>query len=129
MMDIYRRGAQRNRGTTSIVTDLSFTADSDNWWQNNVQWDATSRQLIIQPRWVLHTDGRTHHNYAITLSLEDISSLIGLLGHAGSQKDAALLREHLADHLPALVKLLACAVGVKPVPLKAKKRGGSARRS
>jgi len=128
-MDIFRRGAQRNRGTTSIVSGLSFTADSDHWWQNNVQWDAVSRQLIIQPRWVLHTDGRTHHNYAVTLSLEDISSLIGLLGHAGSQSDAAHLREHLAEHLPALVKLLACAVGVKPVPLNTKKRTGSARRS
>jgi hypothetical protein len=59
----------------------------------------------------------TRHDYWISLSLEDISCLIGLLGHAGSANDAKLLRDHLNRQIPAIVKLLACAAGVAPVPI------------
>ena len=116
-MDISRSGAERDRGTTSIVTGLSFKTDADHSWKNNVSWDQKAKQLVICPRWVPHTDGITRHNYSIRLTLDDISSLIGLLGHAGSASDAKLLRDHLNKHVPALVKLLACATGVAPVPL------------
>lgn len=117
-MDINRSGAERYRGTTSIVTGLSFKTDDEHSWENNVNWDQKAKQLVIRPRWVAHTDGITHHNYSIRLTLDDISSLIGLLGHAGSASDAKLLRDHLSKHVPAIVKLLACATGVAPVPLE-----------
>ena len=91
-MDISRSGSERYRGTTHIVTGLSFKAGSANRWEDNVTWDAKSKTLVIQPRWVRHTDGITHHNYTIRLTLDDISSLIGLLGHAGAATDAKLLR-------------------------------------
>lgn len=116
-MDISRSGSERNRGTTNIVTGLSFKTDAEHSWKNNVSWDQEAHQLIIRPRWVLHTDGITHHNYSIRLTLDDISSLIGLLGHAGSASDAKLLRDHLSKHVPAIVKLLTCATGAAPVPL------------
>ena len=118
-MDISRRGAQRDRGPTTIVSGISFKTTSQYRWDNNVSWDPKGKQLIIRPRWIPHTDGITHHNYSIRLTLEDISSLIGLLGHAGSASDAKLLRDHLSKHVPAIVKLLACATGVAPVPLPA----------
>lgn len=116
-MDITRKGAKRNHGTTTIVSGLSFKTDGKHSWDNNVGWDPRSKTLVIHPRWVLHTDGLTRHNYQIRLTLDDISSLIGLLGHAGSTTDAKLLRDHLGKHVPAIVKLLACATGVAPVPL------------
>ena len=114
---ITRRGAQRDRGLTTIVSNLSFNTTSKHSWENNVSWEPKAKELYIRPRWVPHTDGITHHNYTVTLTLDDISSLIGLLGHAGSATDAKLLRDHLAKHVPAIVKLLACATGVAPVPL------------
>lgn len=116
-MDITRNGAERNRGTTTIVSGLSFKTTGKHSWDNNVSWEPRSKELVIRPRWVLHTDGVTHHNYQIRLTLDDISSLIGLLGHAGSATDAKLLRDHLGKHVPAIVKLLACATGVAPIPL------------
>jgi len=122
-MDISRSGAQRYRGTTTIVADLSFKTGSEYSWQDNVSWDARAKQLIIRPRWIPHTDGITTHNYSITLNLDDISSLIGLLGHAGSATDAKLLRDHLSKHVPAIVKLLACATGVAPVPIADEPQG------
>jgi hypothetical protein len=115
-MEITRTGALRNRGTKMIVS-ASFKTTREYTWESNVDWDQRKKQLVIRPRWVPHTDGVTHHNYSIRLTLEDISALIGLLGHAGSASDAKLLRKHLAKHLPAIVKLLACATGVALVPL------------
>lgn len=119
-MDISRNGAERNRGTITIVSGLSFKTTGKNSWENNVSWDARAKQLVIRPRWVLHTDGITHHDYSIRLTLEDISSLIALLGHAGSETDAKLLRDHLGKDVPAIVKLLACATGVAPIPIRDK---------
>jgi hypothetical protein len=114
-MQITRSGAERHRGTTIVVPHLSFNTSSKDFWENNLTWSPRAKQLDIRAPWVLHTDGITHHNYTVTLTLEDISSLIGLLGHAGSATDARLLRDHLAKHVPAIVKLLACATGVAPV--------------
>jgi hypothetical protein len=99
------------------VSGLSFKTGSKYSWQDNVSWSAHDKRLVIRPWQVPHTDGRTHHNYSIELTLEDISSLIGLLGHAGSATDAKLLRDHLSKHVPAIVKLLACATGVAPVDI------------
>jgi hypothetical protein len=122
-MDILRHGAQRNRGTTAIVEGLSFKTGGQYSWQDNIVWSAKAKYLEIRPRWVTHTDGRTHHNYYIHLTLDDISSMIGLLGHAASATDAKLLRDHLSKHVPAIVKLLACATGVAPVPLEEEESG------
>ena len=116
-MRITRRGAQRNRGVTTIVSNLSFNTSSKYSWENNVSWEPKAKELRIRPRWVAHADGITHHNYTVSLTLDDVSSLIGVLGHVGSATDAKLLRDHLAKHVPAIVKLLACATGVAPVPL------------
>lgn len=116
-MKITRRGTQRNRGITTIVSNLAFDTTSEHSWKNNVSWEPILKELHIRPRWIPHSDGVTHHNYTVRLSLDDISSLIGLLGHAGSSTDASLLRDHLAKHIPAIVKLLACATGIAPVPL------------
>lgn len=117
-MDIYRQGAERNRGRTYLVEELSFKTDEERAWKNNVQWDEYSKRLEIRPKWIRHTDDVTHHNYTILLTLDDISSLIGLLGHAGAESDAKLLREHLSKHVPAIVKLLACATGIVPTPME-----------
>src|SRR5256885_16462884 len=111
-MDISRHAAERNRGTTRIVSGLSFKTSGKYNFQTNVSWDSRAKQLVINPRWVLPTDGITHHDYSIRLTLDDISTLIGLLGDAGSATDAKLLRDHLSKHVPAIVKLLACATGV-----------------
>ena len=117
-MDISRWGAERFRGTTDIVTGLSFITEEDQRWKNNVRWDSEHKYLEICPKYVWHTDGVTRYNYSIRLTLDDISSLIALLGHAGSKSDAKLLRDHLSKHVPAIVKLLACATGVAPIPLE-----------
>lgn len=111
-MDITRKGAERDRGTTRIISGLSFKTDGKHSWDNNVSWEPRLKELVICPKWVRHADGITHHNYEIRLNLDDISSLINLLGHAGSATDAELLRDHLGKHIPAIVKLLACATGV-----------------
>lgn len=116
-MDILRKGAWRDRGTTTIVSGLSFKTGNKYSWQDNVNWDSRTKHLIIRPRNVPSTDGVTQHDYFIRLTLDDISSLISLLGHVGSATDAKLLRDHLGKHVPAIVKLLACATGVNPMPM------------
>jgi hypothetical protein len=117
-MDITRSGAERFHGIRTIVSGLSFKITSQRSWENNVSWDARTKQLVIRAPRVPNADGTTHHNYSIRLTLDDISSLISLLGHAGSASDAKLLRDRLSKHIPAIVKLLACATGVAPVPLR-----------
>ena len=105
-------------------------------WLDNVRWDSESKQIVIEARYVLHTDGITHHNYRILSSLEDVTALVALLGHAGSASDAELLREHLGKNIPAIVKLLACATGLVPTPMpetdpeaRQKDKQGTRRRS
>jgi hypothetical protein len=117
-MDISRYGALRYRGTTSIVSGLSLKAGNDNQWLNSVQWNTDTKQIIISAAYVPYGDGHTHHNYRVCLSLDDVVSLVTLLGHAGSAQDASLLRDRLNEHIPALVKLLACATGLVPGPME-----------
>lgn len=121
-MEILRWGARRDHGSRTIVKALPIRTESKLPWENNIRWDAKTKKLEILPRWVPHTDGVTRHNYAIRLTLDDISSLIGLLGHAAAATDAKLLRDHLSQHVPAIVKLLACATGVAPVPIAEEER-------
>jgi len=117
-MDITRRGAERDRGETTIISNLPFKTGSKNWWDNNVRWDRLSKKVVIRAPGVCHTDGRTHHDYTIELSLDDVAALIELLGHVGAASDAKSLRDHLGKNIRAIVKLLACATGVAPVPIK-----------
>ena len=120
-MKITRTGAQRNRGVTTIIKDISFKTNAKYSWENNVQWDAKTREVVIRPRWIEHTDGVTHHNYSIRLNLDDVTSLLGLLGHVGFHSDAEILRKRLAKHLPAIIKLLSCAAGLSEDDLASKK--------
>jgi hypothetical protein len=64
-----------------------------------------------------YTTGHTHHDYVIRLSLEDVSALLSVLGHVASKTDAQLLREQLGKDVPGLVKMLACANGIAPMPM------------
>jgi hypothetical protein len=116
-MDISRRGSDRDRGTSSIIAGLSFSVGGKYEWQDNVRWDTQWKQIVISVPRVRHQDGRTHHNYQIRLSLNDVASLIAVVGHAGSAKDAELLRTELEKNVPAIVKLLACATGLVPTPM------------
>jgi hypothetical protein len=116
-MDILRYGSQRYRGTKSVLSDLSLEPETEDSFADNVSWDKAAKQIVIRASWVPHGDGRTNHEHLIRLDLEDVSALIAILGHAGSATDASLLREHLREQLPALVKLLACATGLVPTPM------------
>lgn len=116
-MDISRYAADRFRGWKHIFTGLSIKSGTGNWWQDNVKFDPQTKKIVISAARVPLGDGITKHNYQISLSLEDVSALVTILGHAGSASDAALLREHLGKQVPALVKLLACATGLVPTPM------------
>jgi hypothetical protein len=121
-MDI-SRGAQRDRGQTTVINELVLRVGSEYKWHDKVRWDPATKKVVIDAGWVRHTDGRTHHNYQIRLSLEDVSALVTILGHAGLASDATLLRDHLGKQVPALVKLLACATGLVPTPMAEVKPG------
>lgn len=120
-MDILRYGSERFRGTTGIISDLKFDTDGQNRWEDNVHWDKRNKTIVIKAPRVRHTDGKTHHTYEIVLTLDDVTALIVLVGHAGTSSDARLLRDRLAENVPALVKLLACATGLTPTPIPAHK--------
>ena len=124
-MDILRWGSQRDRGTKYVISGLRLNSGTGQAWQDNVQWNEKTKQIIINAAWVPLGDGRTNHTYSIRLSLEDVSALVAILGHAGSAGDASLLRDHLRNQVPDLVKLLACATGLVPTPLKEKTPVGS----
>ena len=117
-MDIKRHGAQRYRGTTTVLSNLSLTTGKKYAWENTVRWDNATKQIEIRDSWVPAQDGRTRHTYYIRLSLDDVTALISLLGHAASAEDATLLRDRLGKDIPALVKLLACATGIVPTPMQ-----------
>jgi hypothetical protein len=114
-VDIIRYGSQRYRGTKYLFRNLRLRSGEK--WQNNVRWDTGRKQVAIQVNWIPHDDGKTNHTYCINLSPDDVSALLAILAHAGSASDAELLRKHLAKQVPALVKLLACATGLTPVPM------------
>jgi hypothetical protein len=117
-MKISRFGAKRDCGTTVLIDDLSLNSTAfGQSHKNGEKWDEKTQQLVITRYKVPHTDGNTHHNYTIGLTLDDISSLIGLLGDVGSAGDANLLQGHLAKHAKAILKMLACANGVATVPI------------
>ena len=117
-MRITRTGSERNRGTTELIPSIKFQTGNEYDFLDTVRWEEWSKQIIIQPRWIPHSDGVTHHNYRIELTLEDISALIESFGHAASKRDATHLRDHLNNNIQAIVKLLACATGIKPEDLE-----------
>lgn len=116
-MDITRHGALRNRGTTDLVSNLSLYKGDKPDWRSNVSWNEYHKQIVISGLLIPHQDGVTHHDYQIYLSLEDVSALITIFGHAASEQNAGLLRDLLGKNIPALVKLLACATGLAPLPI------------
>jgi hypothetical protein len=115
-MDISRWGARRYRGEQHIISDLPIKV-RDQQWQDDVRWDTENKQVVILARYISGGGGRVRHNYSIRLSLADVMSLIAIFGHAGVADDAMLLRDQLSKHIPALVKLLACATGLIPTPM------------
>lgn len=117
-MDISRRGANRNRGRTDIISKLPFISGSERSWRDNVRWHRVDKVIQITAKRIRHTDGKSHHNYTISLTLEDVAALIEILGHAAEKSDAKLLRDKLKATIPAIVKLLACAIGFQPVEIK-----------
>ena len=116
-MDITRHGAFRNRGTTDLVSNLSLYKGDKPDWRSNVSWNEYYKKIVISGLLIPYQDGVTHHDYKIYLSLEDVSALITIFGHAASEGNAGLLRDLLGKNIPALVKLLACATGLVPVPI------------
>jgi hypothetical protein len=127
-MDISRKGAERDRGRTDIISGLTFTSRNESYWKDNVRWNTHAKAIIINANWILSTDGKSHHNYTIKLTLEDIAALVDLVGHAGAKTDAKLLRDSLAKNIPAIVKLLACATGVQPLEIPEEKEDDEPRR-
>lgn len=113
-MDIYRCGAKRNCGTKTIINGLAFKSGNEYSWRDNVWWSRVEKAIYIRAESILHTDKKTHHDYTIKLTLEDVASLIELLGHAGAKSDARHLRKQLKAKIEAIVKLLACATGIQP---------------
>lgn len=116
-MNISRRGSYKNYGYKTLVSDLSFRVGNKYKFLDDVQWKEADEVLLIKSKFVPHSDGVSHHNYEIVLTLEDISTLIEIVGHAASTTSADLLRDNLSEQIPAIVKLLACATGVAPVPI------------
>jgi hypothetical protein len=115
-MNISRCGSQRFRGMKELA-NIHLNSGTGVGWMDNVRWDAGGKEIIIGAYSVPSGTGPTRHNYSIRLSLHDVSAIVSILGHTGSARDASLLRDHLAKHVPALVKLLACATGVVPTPM------------
>lgn len=113
-MDISRKGAERDRGRTKIVSGLTLTSDQGVYAKRNVRWNMTEKAVYIEAYFVKHTDGRSHHNYSIKLTLDDVAAVIDLIGHAGAKLEAGLLRDCLKEKVPAIVKILACATGLQP---------------
>jgi hypothetical protein len=120
-MRVSRSGASRNRGTTVLMDNVSLTPNmaSDIWYwsEKNVRWDARTKELQLAPRNIPLGDGRTHHNYSLSFTMEDISAFLAVLGHVASASDAQLLRDQLGKDVPALVKMLSCANGIAPMPM------------
>lgn len=108
-MDIVRRGAQRNKGITTIASNLA---------PDIVWWDKRSKSIVINALDIPHRDGHTKHNYEIRLTLADFAALLTELGAGISESEAPILRKELRRNIPALVKLLACATGLVPLPLR-----------
>lgn len=116
-MNITRHGAKRFRGVRSIISRLPLTTGAKGYFANNVNWQSLEKTISITAPWVEDASGKSHHVYKISLTLDDVAALIELLGHAGSKKDAKLLRDKLKESVPAIVKLLACATGLEPTEI------------
>src|SRR5690348_7592018 len=73
VMTILRRGSQRDHGPKLVISGLSLKEAYD--CRGSVTWDRKNNQIIIFVPWVPYGDDRTHHDYYIVLTLEDISNL------------------------------------------------------
>ena len=114
-MKITRSASQRTRRNEPIVEDVKLQTLNKDYLRNNVNWNPSTGGIVIIERYVEFKDGKTHHDYYIHLSLDDLAALISLLGqNADSKNDAKRLHDHLNKDIPALVKLLACATGLIP---------------
>lgn len=122
-MEVSRFGSVRPRGEGTLVPrqDLKRISKPPRSWSNeNVLWDNDREEIVVSLRWIRHSDGITHHNYRVALSLEDVSVLIAVLAEEVLAADPSLLRDNLADQLPALTKLLCIASGWIPTSIDAK---------
>lgn len=115
-MDISRRGATRDHGSKTILSGVPLK-DEGQYWQRNVQWIPYANFVRIQTGPVKDPTGSSHHVYSISLDLEDIATIIKLLGEIASERNAEVLRNSLAEHSSSLIRLLSCSAGLIPVDL------------
>lgn len=128
-MDIRRYGSQRNRGTTCLIENLTFSTGNRDEWDDTVRWNPNSRSVTIRGSWIRHADGKTHHNYAVSLTLKDISALLQFLAHASDSPDAKFLRYHLRRNTSSIVELLLRATNTHSSDKPKRKKRKSRRRS
>ncbi|WP_417398224.1 hypothetical protein [Gimesia chilikensis] len=121
-MDISRHGAYRNHGEKSILSSVSLAVGNNygSMYRDNVRWDKEHHRIIIKSKATSDPISDSKYRYTIKLSLNDISNLINILGQAASQDNAAVLRDSLGKHLPAIIRLLSCAAGFVPINIPEK---------
>jgi len=82
----------------------------------NVHYASVIRQIIIVLKQIQDpADPKSRYDYTIELSLEDVAAIIEALAKVDAS-DAGPLKEKLANRVPALVKILACATGAIQPP-------------
>jgi hypothetical protein len=100
-MVIKRMGAASYRGRTQI----EFTPVDFRWYEPD-------GSLVMNGRDVADFSGRSHHNYILSLSVNEFKEMLKVIADA-ALADPVTFEEEFGDSLMALVQLQAVAASVR----------------
>lgn len=98
-MDISRRGSSADHGPSSI-----------NLKDPSVSWNEINKVVEIKKGRVKDFSGKSHHNYKVSLSLDDVANIIHAVASAANT-NPELLAEMQEQTLKSLLQIQAAIVG------------------
>jgi len=100
-MKIARYGSTANHGTSSI--DLKTI---------RVAWDEDRKSVVIRSNSVRDFNTDSNHNYRIDISLDELASIISMLGSEGVDSCPDTIEKEFEEHIKSLNRIVYAASGI-----------------
>jgi archaellin len=100
-MKIARYGSTANHGTSTI--DLK---------KIRVAWDEEKKSVVIRSNSVRDFNTDSNHNYRIEIPLDELASIISLLGSEGVNSCPDTIEHEFEKHIKSLNRIIYAASGI-----------------
>lgn len=100
-MKIARYGSTANHGTSAI--DLK---------KIRVAWDSDTKSIIIRSNSIRDFNTDSNHNYRISISLDELASIINILGSEGVDSCPDTIEQEFDKSIKSLNRMAYAASGI-----------------